>query len=120
MTELQPFTVPAGSRVYLGEPAVEPGELLDAIEAALSAVPAVRGARRVWVMIDDGQPGLVIGIDVEPDDANSRSDAMAAVAGAHPATPVGFPLGVVFAPDGGELVAWMAENAVPFFRTPNP
>ncbi len=116
MTEPQPFTIPAGSRVYLGEPAQEPVQLLDAIGAALAAVPAVREARRVWVVIDDGAPGLVIGIEAEPDQASVRRDALSAVARAQIAAPTQFPVGVVFAQDRGELAAWMAENAVPFFR----
>lgn len=120
MNELRPFTVPAGSRVYLGEPAVEPVPLLDAIAAAIATVSAVREARRVWVLIDDGAPGLVIGIDVEPDQAGARRDALSAVGRAQTASPVPFPVGVVFAQDRGELVAWMAENATPFFRAKNP
>jgi len=116
VTELQPFTVPAGSRVYLGEPADEPLELLDAVGAALAAVPGVREARRVWAMVENGTPGLVIGIDVEPDEATTRSEAMAAVSRALVVAPAASPLGVVFVGDRGELVAWMAANAATFFR----
>lgn len=119
MTELQPFTVPAGSRVYLGEPADEPRALLDAIGAALAGVPAVRGARRVWAMVENGTPGLVVGIDVEPDEAATRREAMAAVSRALAVAPAAFPLGVVFVGDRGELVAWMAANAAPFFPAAN-
>ena len=120
MTEPQPFTVPVGSRVYLGEPAQEPVQLLETIGAALAAVPAVREARRVWVVIDDGAPGLVIGIDVEPDQASVRRDALSAVARAQIAAPVRFLVGAVFVQDRGLLAAWMAENAIPFFRAQNP
>jgi hypothetical protein len=72
------------------------------------------------VVIDDGAPGLVIGIDIEPDQASMRRDALSAVARALIAAPVRFPVGVVFAQDRGELVAWMGENAVPFFSPGNP
>ena len=116
MTDPQRFTVPTGSRVYLGDPAQEPQQLLDAIGTALAAVPAVREARRVWAAVDGSAPGLVIGIEADPDDAGARRAAVAAVAGARVAVPVAFSVNVVFVRDRGEFVAWMAENTAPFYR----
>jgi hypothetical protein len=114
------FAVPAGSRVYLGDPGQEPQQLLDAIALEFAGVPAVREARRVWAVIDDGAPGLVVGIDLDPDAPGARRAGFAAVAGAQVTALAGFSVNVAFVQDQGELVAWMATNAAPFYRRKRP
>jgi hypothetical protein len=109
------LVVPQGARVRLGEPAAEPTALLRSIASTLGAVAAVREARRVWAQVDDGAPGLVIGIDIDPDTPAARGDAVAAVGAAYDAEVIGFDVHVVFRHDQSEFIAWMAENAPPFY-----
>lgn len=108
--------VSLGARVRLGEPADEPTRLLQMIGVALGTVLAVRDARRVWAQVDDDAPGLVIGIDVDPDNADTRLDAVAAVGSAQRAASPEFAVDVVFSNDRSEFTAWMTENAAPFYR----
>jgi len=111
-------TIPAGTRVRLGEPAVEPTELLAAIGAGLAAVPAVREARRVWAQIGDSDPGLVVGLDVDPDNPDVRDSAVSAVGAAHRGVHSDFAVDVVFAHDRNDFTEWMNESTAPFYSAP--
>jgi len=111
-------TIPAGTRVRLGEPAIEPTELLAAIGAGLAAVPAVREARRVWAQIGGSAPGLVVGLDVDPDNPDVRHAAVSAVGAAHRSVHSDFAVDVVFAHDRNDFTEWMNTNAAPFYPAP--
>jgi len=108
-------TIPAGTRVRLGEPAIEPTELLAAIGASLAAVPAVREARRVWAQIGESDPGLVVGLDIDPDNPDVRQSAVLAVGSAHRREHSAFAVDVVFAHDRNDFTEWMNANAAPFY-----
>jgi hypothetical protein len=107
--------VAAGTTVRIGEPAEEPEELLDAVAAALVAVPAVRSARRCWAAVGENRPGLVIGLDVDPDNQHTRAAALDTVRAAADAAAGDFPVDVVFENDGDEFTGWMAAHVQPFF-----
>ena len=110
--------IPAGTRVRLGEPAIEPTELLAAIGAGLAVVPAVREARRVWAQIGESDPGLVVGLDVDPDNPDVRHAAVSAVGAAHRRVHSDFAVDVVFAHDRNDFTEWMNANAAPFYPAP--
>lgn len=110
--------IPAGTRVRLGEPAIEPTELLAAIGAGLAAVPAVREARRVWAQIGESDPGLVVGLDVDPDNPDVRQAAVSAVGAAHRRVHSDFAVDVVFVHDRNDFTEWMNANAAPFYPAP--
>lgn len=108
--------VPAGTRIRIGEPAEEPEDLLQRIGAAFLAVPGVRTARRCWAQVGAEAPGLVLGVDVDPDNPDVRESVIRAVGRANSAP--GVTVNVVFANDGGELVSWMRDHAEPFYTGP--
>lgn len=110
--------IPGGTRVRLGEPAIEPTELLAAIGAGLAAVPAVREARRVWAQIGESTPGLVVGLDVDPDNPDVRQAAVSAVGAAHRGVHSDFAVDVVFAHDRNDFTEWMNANTAPFYSAP--
>lgn len=105
--------VPAGSRVYIGEPAQEPTDLLAALAEAWSAVPAVKQARRCWASVDGDPPRLVVGVDLDPDHPGTRD----LVLGAMHDVPGQEGVDLVFANDGGPFVEWMWRNAQPFYTS---
>jgi hypothetical protein len=96
-------------------PASEPTELLDAIGAALRRVPAARAARRCWAQVDDDRPGLVVGLDVDPDNPPAREAALSAVHAALDAAAPDFAVDVVFSSERDGFTEWMSANAEPFF-----
>ncbi|MEO6533533.1 MAG: enhanced serine sensitivity protein SseB C-terminal domain-containing protein [Pseudolysinimonas sp.] len=108
-------TISAGTRVRLGEPAVEPTELLAAIGAGLGTVPAVRAARRVWAQVGERAPGLVVGLDIDPDNPDVREIAVSAVGTAHRSVQSNFAVDVVFTHDRNDFTEWMSANAAPFY-----
>ena len=108
-------TLDSGTRVRIGEPASEPGELLDTIGAALRRVPAVRAARRCWAHVGDDNPGLVVGLDIDPDNPPTRQAALAAVHDALDAAAPEFTVDVVFSSERDAFTDWMSANAAPFF-----
>jgi hypothetical protein len=119
MSDSAEHTMPAGTAVLIGEPAIEPVELLAAIVQATEGLPAVRSLSRCWAQSGQQPPGLVIGVDLQPDDREVRAEVAAAISaavtGAHP----DFVVDVVFAADGGTFTRWMQENVKPFEkRTP--
>jgi hypothetical protein len=108
-------TLSVGTTIRLGEPAVEPTDLLSAVGVGLGTVPAVREARRVWAQVGESAPGLVIGLDVDPDNPEVRESAIAAVGSAHRSSPGDFAVDVVFTNDRSDFVEWMNANASPFY-----
>ncbi|HEX8497970.1 MAG TPA: enhanced serine sensitivity protein SseB C-terminal domain-containing protein [Actinomycetales bacterium] len=109
-----PTTVPAGTAIRIGEPADEPVDVLERLASALAPVAAVREARRCWAQIGDGAPGLVIGLDLDPDQPATRELALLAVRDV-PAEG-GAPIDVVFSADRDSFTRWMSANAAPFHR----
>ena len=107
-------TIEAGTTVRIGEPAEEPEELLAALAEALSSVLAVVDARRCWAQVEGREPGLVIGLDIEPDNPPVREIALAAVGGVVRAASAS-DIDVVFSNDRDAFTDWMARNAEPFY-----
>jgi hypothetical protein len=106
--------VPAGTRIRIGEPAEEPVELLMRLASSLATIPAARLARRCWAQVGVENPGLVIGVDVDPDNPDVRAAVIRAVASAN--IDRESIVNVVFTSDEGEFVSWMSANTEPFFR----
>ena len=116
----------AGTRVMLGEPAQEPDDLLDALRTAFAAAaPEVGTARRAWGKVGAYPEGLLLGIEVTPDDDRSRQSALDAVDTALQRSPVPFGVDSLFLDaslDAHEdpLSAWFLENTQPFYTRPSP
>lgn len=111
-----PHHVPAGARVRIGEPAEEPAALLGALAAQAKHVPAVRELRRAWAAVGEADPGLVVGVDLDPDNQQTREAAMAEVRSAVAAQSTSFTVDVVFASDRDSMMEWMTQHAEPFYR----
>lgn len=108
--------VPAGTKVRIGVPAEEPEELLAAVAAGLAGLPAVRSARRCWAAVGESRPGLVIGLDVDPDNEQTRAGALDAVGGVAEGSAGSFPVDVVFENDRDEFTTWMNAHVEPFYE----
>jgi hypothetical protein len=106
--------VEAGTRVRIGHPATEPEELLAALAAAVTGLGSVREMRRAWAAVGDNRPGLVVGVDLDPDNEPTRQTVLAAVREAAVSRQTDYAVDVVFVNDRGPLVEWMWENADPF------
>ncbi len=110
-------TISTGSRILIGDPAEEPASLLAALATAFAALPAVRSARRCWAAVNDEPPGLVIGVDVDPDLPDTRqrvrSAVRACVAREHPASTVD----LVFTSDRDDFTVWMQQHAEAFYAS---
>lgn len=113
-------SVPAGAQIMLGEPADEPTELLDALRDTLAAdAPEVASASRAWAKLGDRPEGLLLGIDVRPDDDRTRQSALQAVGAAVSRTRVPYGVDSVFLSDQTDpITAWFAENTHPFYVRP--
>ena len=108
-------TLSTGTSVRIGAPADELAELFAQIGQALQAVGAVREARRCWAQVGDNRPGLVVGLDVDPDNPDTRMAAMDAVREAVGTSAKDFPVDVVFTSDRDTFTEWMTANAQPFY-----
>lgn len=112
-------TVPAGTRVRIGEPAVEPTEVLSQIAYALGEVPAVTSARRAWVQVADEAPSLAVGLELAAGTSTesvlpSVRDAFDDILRRHRP---GFAIDLVLLDDAGDPIStWMQANAEPFHR----
>lgn len=106
--------IAAGSTVRVGHPAEEPTEVLEAVAGELRTVPSVKGCRRCWAAVGENTPGLVLGVDIDPDVPEQRRMVVEAVGRA--ARSVGYraSVDVVFANDRDALTEWMHANAEPF------
>ncbi len=111
-----PVEVPAGTRVFVGEPAEEPEALLDRVRSHLLGEPDVQAAWRaqVFVELPGETPHLAIGLRLTP-----GADAQTVVRRTHEAAgpDVTGPLDLVLVePDSRDPVAtYMLENE-PFYR----
>ncbi|GAA2558476.1 enhanced serine sensitivity protein SseB [Winogradskya consettensis] len=106
--------VPAGRRMRLGDPVEEPTELLAAVAASFSAIPAVTEARRALAQVGEEPPALLIGIRTQ-DESVARTVAEA-VRTATQRSPVPYPVDTVVLRDENDpLTAWMLANTTPFY-----
>ena len=116
MSDSVEHTLPAGTTVLIGEPATEPVELLAAIAQATDLLPAVRSLSRCWAQSGQQPPGLVLGVEIEPDNQEVRAAVVDAVTAADGSRHPGFTVDVVFMADGGTLTSWMQDNVKPFHQ----
>lgn len=111
-------TVPAGTRLRIGEPAHEPREVLAQVSYALGEVPHVLAARRAWVQMDGAPPSLAVGLSLRPE-ADERA-VLAAVRDAFDdvlrRSEPGFAIDVL-ALNGADdpIASWMQAHADPFY-----
>ena len=111
-------TIPAGTRLRIGEPAVEPDEVLAQVRYALGDVPAVLAARRAWVQVGDSAPSLALGLSLTAD--ASPAQVLPAVRDAlddilRRSRP-GFAVDLVVLDGSTDPIAsWMDSNAAPFY-----
>lgn len=108
-------TVPAGTRLRIGEPAEEPVQLLADLAAAFAGMPAVREARRAWAAVGENSPGLVLGLDIDPDNDDVRRAVLDGTRSVVDRRPVTFTVDVVFSNDRTAMTEWMQSNVTPFY-----
>jgi hypothetical protein len=115
-----PGRIEAGTRLRIGEPAEEPEELLATIARGLASVSAVRSARRCWAAVGESRPGLVVGLDIDPDNHQTRTAALESIRSVADTSPGDFPVDVVFENDRDELTTWMTAHVEPFYAAGSP
>lgn len=104
---------PSG-RLFMGEPASEPRELLDALSSLLAERPEVRAGYRAQALFADPgeQPRLVIGLELSGEDTGTF-EAAGQLAAEHATGPVDF---LAVDPDGDEpMGSWLREHTEPFY-----
>ena len=106
--------IAAGTTVRVGHPAEEPTAMLDAAATELRTVPSVRAVRRCWAAVGENLPGLVLGVDIDPDVPEQRRLVVEAVGRAARSAGYRASVDVVFANDRDALTTWMHANADPF------
>lgn len=107
----------AGTRIRIGHPAEEPTAFLEALASELSRIPSVRSARRAWAAVGDQDPGLVIGVDLDPDSPDTRMVTVETIGQTVREQETGFTVDAVFTNDPDEFTAWMHEEAEPFYES---
>lgn len=105
----------AGTRIRIGHPAAEPTVFLEALASELRRVPSVRAARRAWAAVGEQEPGLVIGIDLDPDSPDTRRAAVETIGQAARDNETDFTVDAVFTNDRDEFTTWMQDEAEPFY-----
>lgn len=109
--------VPTGTRMRLGAPADEPTDLLAALGASFSAIPAVLEARRALAQIGEQAPIMLIGVHADQRIGTWQDDILAAVRTVTARTPIPYPVDTVFLDrDDEPVAAWMLRNTDPFYR----
>lgn len=104
----------SSGRVFMGEPASEPEELLEALRSLLAQRPEVRAGYRAQALFADPgeQPRFVVGLELSGDDTGTF-EAAGRVAAEHADGPVDF---LTVDPESDEpMGAWMRENTEPFY-----
>jgi hypothetical protein len=114
-------TIPAGTRIRIGEPAIEPVEVLKQIGYALGDVPEVQSARRAWVQVADEPPSLAIGLALT--EQSATEPVLAAVRDALDdilrRNRPGFAIDLVGLDDPVDpIAAWMNAHAACFHEAP--
>lgn len=105
-----PLVVDA-SRLFIGEPAEEPVEVLAALSRTAHGIASVRELRRAWVSVDGAEPGLMVGVDLDPDNDAVRAVVTSSLRGG---LPPGAVTELVFANDRSPVIDWMWSNTEPF------
>ena len=106
------WTAPAGTRVRLGQPEVEPAALLAALRDRLGEVSEVKSVRSGWARFGHEPPGVVLGIVLNPDSEQARQAVWAAVTGARVQVPDAPSVNIVFDP-GDTVAEWLAASGRP-------
>lgn len=120
------WTAPAGTQVRLGQPEVEPTELLTALRGTLGRVSEVKSVRSGWAQFGEDPPGVVLGIVLDLDSEQVRQAVQAAVADARGQVPDAPSVNMVFSAASGDAAAdgradrsgdavaeWLAVNGNP-------
>jgi SseB protein C-terminal domain/SseB protein N-terminal domain len=116
MKEPAPIVAPAGSRAIVGEPAVEPEQLLAQLRRQLPQEPAVQAAWRALVLLDGpGEiPHVAVGLRLASgadEQVLSRVGRMAAAAASDGPLDI-----IVVEPASGDPVADYMLAQAPFYR----
>lgn len=99
------------SRLFIGEPAEEPVETLAALSRTAHGIAAVRELRRAWVSVDGAEPGLMVGVDLDPDNDAVRAVVTSALREGLPPEAV---TDLLFTNDRSRVIDWMWANTEPF------
>jgi hypothetical protein len=99
------------SRFFIGEPAEEPVEVLAALSRTAHGIAAVRELRRAWVSVDGAEPGLMVGVDLDPDNDAVRTVVTSAL---REGLPPEVATDLLFANDRSPVIDWMWANTEPF------
>ncbi|MGK5681649.1 enhanced serine sensitivity protein SseB C-terminal domain-containing protein [Actinoplanes sp. URMC 104] len=95
----------------------EPCELIDALRAEFTRVPAVVEARRAFSRIGGQPPSLQIGVLADRDVSGWQQDCVAAVQTATGQAPLPYPVDTVFLDDPTDpMTRWMLEHTEPYFE----
>lgn len=105
----------AGTRIRIGHPAEEPTAFLEAVAAEFRQLGPVRSARRAWAAVDDQAPGLVIGVDVDPDSPDTRASVVDAIGRTARSLGTPFTVDAVFTNDRDSFTEWMQSETRPFY-----
>jgi hypothetical protein len=117
--EAEPWLVPAGEQVLLGQPAERPEALLAALRALFRRRPAVAAAFLAQVAFPGAgeAPHAVVGVQLE---GAEGFEALARDLGtvARAALPPGSLVDFVEVPAGsqGGIAGWLAQQVAPFYR----
>jgi len=110
--------VPAGTSVFIGDPAEEPEAVLEAVATACAEHPEVVAAYRAQLHVDrpGERPHLAIGLVVDspradPEDVRRKVAASATAAGADEVSVVSIDPHA----EGDAIAAYMLERTAPFY-----
>lgn len=105
----------AGTRIRIGHPAEEPTEFLEALVSKFREMLPVRSAHRAWASVDDQAPGLVVGIDLDPDSPDTRASVVDAIGRTARSLETPFTVDAVFMNDRDTFTSWMQDETAPFY-----
>jgi SseB protein C-terminal domain/SseB protein N-terminal domain len=112
--------VPAGTTVYVGDPAVEPEAALEAVARVLAGRPEVAAAYRAQIAVErpGEEPGLAIGLvldapPTEGDESLQAAVAEAAIAGGAPEVSI---MRLDPAGTGNAIADHMLQRTRPFYE----
>lgn len=114
-----PVSVPAGGKVFVGEPAHEPTEAMSAIAEFAAGMPGVRAAYRAQVLLDrpGEEPHPVIGLLLD-DDADREAILRAAAAAIDQVDAGTVDLVEVVEGSTDPIGGWMLAQSAPFYVRP--
>lgn len=111
-------TINREAEVSIAEPpaAIDVQPLLQAVVAQIEPSPLVLAAHRCWVEIDETKSGLVIALDLEPNDHDTRAQAADLLRAALATVEFPHPIDVVFHGEGNVFAEWMVQNTKAFYQ----